>query len=88
MSFDYATGFVIGFCCYTTLCGSGDAGEVALQSEAKESTTSGVARKSTRMWAQQTGYEPEKIFHKVGRIKATCGSIEGIDQKGCVVMHV
>ena len=47
------------------LCGSGDAGEVALQSEAKESTTSGVACKSTRMWAQQTGYEPEKIFHKV-----------------------
>ena len=52
------------------LCGSGDAGEVALQSEVKESTTSGVARKSTRMWAQQTGYEPEKIFHKVGRVAA------------------
>ena len=44
---------------------SGDAGEVALQSEAKDSTGGGVARKSTRMWAQQSGYAPEKIFNKV-----------------------
>ena len=50
---------------HTVIHGSGDAGEVALQSEAKESVAGGVARKSTRMWAQQSGYEPEKIFNKV-----------------------
>ena len=50
---------------HTVLHGSGDAGEVALQSEAKESVAGGVARKSTRTWAQQSGYEPEKIFNKV-----------------------
>ncbi|XP_013404818.1 SUMO-activating enzyme subunit 2 isoform X1 [Lingula anatina] len=46
---------------------AGDAGKQALQSEAKEDTVGGIERKSTRIWAQETGYDPMKIFNKLFR---------------------
>ncbi|CAF4865150.1 unnamed protein product [Pieris macdunnoughi] len=42
---------------------AGDAGASALN--AKESETGNVERKSTRMWAADTNYDPEKLFSKL-----------------------
>ncbi|CAH4028868.1 SUMO-activating enzyme subunit 2 [Pieris brassicae] len=42
---------------------AGDAGASALN--AKESETGNVDRKSTRMWAAETNYDPEKLFSKL-----------------------
>jgi len=42
----------------------GEAGRMALHSEANEAV-GGVERKSTRVWAEETGYNPEKLFNKV-----------------------
>ncbi|CAK1550629.1 unnamed protein product [Leptosia nina] len=42
---------------------AGDAGSSALS--AKESETGNVERKSTRTWAAETNYEPEKLFTKL-----------------------
>ncbi|XP_053402839.1 SUMO-activating enzyme subunit 2-like [Mercenaria mercenaria] len=44
-----------------------DAGQTALDTEAKEGVTGGIERKSTRGWAQDIGYNPEKLFHKMFR---------------------
>ncbi|XP_012940030.1 SUMO-activating enzyme subunit 2 [Aplysia californica] len=44
-----------------------DAGQTALESEAKEDTVGGIVRKSTRAWAMETGYDAEKIFNKLFR---------------------
>ena len=44
---------------------AGDAGQSALDSEAKEGGTGGIERKSTRAWAMEIGHDPEKIFNKV-----------------------
>ena len=43
----------------------GEAGKAALESEAKKGVTGGIERKSTRAWAMEIGYDPEKIFNKV-----------------------
>jgi hypothetical protein len=43
----------------------GEAGQTALDSDAKQDVTGGIERKSTRGWAQDIGYDPEKLFHKV-----------------------
>lgn len=42
-----------------------EAGQTALETEAKENTTGGIERKSTRAWAQDISYNPEKLFNKV-----------------------
>ena len=42
----------------------GDAGITALQSGPSEAV-GGIERKSTRVWAEQTGYNPQKLFNKV-----------------------
>lgn len=42
---------------------AGDAGSSAL--EAESTSTGNVERKSTRMWAAETNYEPEKLFSKL-----------------------
>ena len=41
---------------------SGDAGSVALESQADEAGN--VTRTSTRIWAQQSEYDPYKLFGK------------------------
>lgn len=41
---------------------SGDAGSVALQGQADEAGN--VTRTSTRTWAQQSEYDPHKLFGK------------------------
>ena len=43
----------------------GDAGQTALQSEAKQDQVGGLERKSTRGWAQEIGYDAMKLFNKV-----------------------
>ena len=55
-----------------TVCVSlikGEAGQSALESDAKKGVTGGIERKSTRSWAQEIGYDPEKIFNKVSILK-------------------
>ena len=42
-----------------------EAGKSALESEAKPNEIGGIERKSTRLWALSTGYDPEKLFNKV-----------------------
>lgn len=42
----------------------GDAGQKALQSQASEAV-GGIERKSTRVWAEEGGYDPVKLFNKV-----------------------
>ncbi|KAL4235425.1 E1 ubiquitin-activating protein uba2 [Mactra antiquata] len=44
-----------------------EAGQTALESEAKENVTGGIERKSTKSWAQDIDYNPEKLFHKMFR---------------------
>lgn len=44
-----------------------DAGKAALDTEAKKDAIGGIERKSTRAWAVETGYNPEKIFNKLFR---------------------
>ncbi|KAK7114229.1 hypothetical protein V1264_000319 [Littorina saxatilis] len=44
-----------------------EAGQSALQSEAKTDEIGGIERKSTRVWAMNTGYDPEKLFNKLFR---------------------
>jgi hypothetical protein len=41
-----------------------EAGEEALHHEAKEGFDGGIDRKSTRSWAEETDFNPEKLFHK------------------------
>ncbi|XP_064640626.1 SUMO-activating enzyme subunit 2-like [Lineus longissimus] len=41
-----------------------DAGEEALHHQAKEGFDGGIERKSTRAWAVETDFNPEKLFHK------------------------
>lgn len=42
-----------------------EAGQSALDSSAKEDEVGGIQRKSTRVWALETGYDAEKLFNKV-----------------------
>ncbi|XP_025076344.1 SUMO-activating enzyme subunit 2-like isoform X2 [Pomacea canaliculata] len=44
-----------------------EAGQTALLSEAKIDEIGGLHRKSTRAWAQEVGYNPEKLFNKFFR---------------------
>ena len=44
---------------------SAEAGQSALESEAKSNEIGGIERKSTRTWAMSTGYDPQKLFNKV-----------------------
>ncbi|KAL8570498.1 E1 ubiquitin-activating protein uba2 [Nucella lapillus] len=44
-----------------------EAGQSALTSEAKDEVVGGIERKSTRIWAMETGYNPEKLFNKLFR---------------------
>lgn len=43
----------------------GEAGEAALNSASKGDAHGGIERKSTRAWARDTGYNPQKLFAKV-----------------------
>ena len=44
----------------------GEAGQQALDQEAKSSSAvGGIERKSTRTWAQDSGYDAVKLFNKV-----------------------
>ena len=52
----------IKFCICTC---AAEAGQSALDSEAKSNEIGGIERKSTRVWAMNTGYDPEKLFNKV-----------------------
>lgn len=45
-------------------CLLGDAGQKALQSQASEAV-GGIERKSTRVWAEESGYDSSKLFNKV-----------------------
>lgn len=42
-----------------------DAGKSALESEAKSGAIGGIERRSTRAWAEESDYNPEKLFNKV-----------------------
>jgi ubiquitin-like 1-activating enzyme E1 B len=42
-----------------------NAGDAALNSEAKDDTVGGIERRSTREWAKSTGYDPVKLFTKL-----------------------
>ncbi|XP_076469784.1 SUMO-activating enzyme subunit 2-like [Babylonia areolata] len=44
-----------------------EAGQTALESKAKDEGIGGIERKSTRLWAMDTGYNPEKLFNKLFR---------------------
>ncbi|KAK7483029.1 hypothetical protein BaRGS_00025692 [Batillaria attramentaria] len=44
-----------------------EAGQSALETAAKENEVGGIERKSTRVWAMETGYDPEKLFNKLFR---------------------
>ena len=44
---------------------SGDAGSKALENAVSENAVGGIERKSTRVWALETGYDAEKLFNKV-----------------------
>jgi ubiquitin-like 1-activating enzyme E1 B len=48
---------------------AGDAGRKALETEASHSkdSTGGIERKSTRVWADETGYDAAKLFNKFFR---------------------
>ena len=52
------------------MCLPGDAGANALQSK-ELGSVGGIERKSTRVWAQDTGYNPPKLFNKVALISLT-----------------
>ena len=47
-----------------------EAGQAALGSEAKSDTAGGIERKSTRGWAEETGYNALKIYNKVWYVTA------------------
>jgi len=49
------------------LLGVGDAGKSALETKhsTNESSSGGVERKSTRLWADEIGYDTTKLFNKV-----------------------
>ncbi|KAJ8303465.1 hypothetical protein KUTeg_019861 [Tegillarca granosa] len=44
---------------------AGEAGQSALQTDAKDDAVGGIKRQSTRMWAMETGYNPKKLFNKL-----------------------
>lgn len=44
---------------------AGEAGEAALNSASKGDAHGGIERKSTRAWARDTGYNPQKLFAKL-----------------------
>ncbi|KAK3086737.1 hypothetical protein FSP39_022679 [Pinctada imbricata] len=46
---------------------AGEAGQSALESEAKKDGVGGIERKSTRSWAMENKYDPQKIFNKLFR---------------------
>lgn len=56
----------------------GTAGERAVQNQEKEGGTGGIERASTRTWAEDIGYDPVKLFNKVGQVKFR--SFYGISQ--------
>ncbi|PFX22234.1 SUMO-activating enzyme subunit 2-like [Stylophora pistillata] len=43
----------------------GTAGEKAVQNQEKERGSGGIERASTRTWAEEIGYDPEKLFNKL-----------------------
>lgn len=46
---------------------AGDAGENAVTQTEATTANGNVERKSTRIWAQDCNYDPEKLFHKLFR---------------------
>ncbi|ELT98683.1 hypothetical protein CAPTEDRAFT_219156 [Capitella teleta] len=46
---------------------AGDAGQSALSAEAEKDVAGGIKRKSTRVWSQEIGYDPAKLFNKFFR---------------------
>ncbi|XP_060066201.1 SUMO-activating enzyme subunit 2-like [Ylistrum balloti] len=46
---------------------AGDAGESALQEKSNSDAVGAVERKSTRTWAMESGYDPQKLFNKLFR---------------------
>jgi len=56
------------FLCFITICWvicKAQAGQTALDTEDKKTPGGGIERKSTRTWAQEIGYDAEKLFNKV-----------------------
>lgn len=47
------------------LCITGEAGQSALEKDSAENAVGGIQRKSTRAWANETSYNPHKLFNKV-----------------------
>lgn len=49
-----------------------DAAQSALTGQAKSDVVGGIQRKSTRGWAEETGYDALKLFNKVSSKFSWC----------------
>ena len=56
----------LSVCCIDTNVYSGDAGKSALETNSSVAANSsgGIERKSTRLWAEEIGYNTSKLFNK------------------------
>ena len=65
---------------------AGDAGKTALDGEAKADAIGGIERKSTRTWAEESGYNAQKLFNKVRKLRILAVGFRICSGRSCTAL--